>query len=142
LEKHLWRDSLEDNTGITWSWASGNTVLDASKASAYLENDGQEVINRPTNKPWRRGLIVLETSTGNEYTFDSDNDGNPEYAPFLFTGTKSGNRYPPLIIPIENQEGNINDVIFAQSLYQYQAGWNYQEQNCSAGSLVPNIYFR
>ncbi|MFK7801717.1 MAG: PQQ-binding-like beta-propeller repeat protein [Anaerolineae bacterium] len=65
-------------------------------------------------KPWRRGVIVLNTSNGQEFTFDSDNDGKPEYAPFLFAGTKSGNRYPPLVI---------NNELYAQNMSSVQTGW-------------------
>ena len=28
---------------------------------------------------------------------DFDNDGKPEYAPILWVGTHSGNRYPPIV---------------------------------------------
>jgi hypothetical protein len=122
----------EDITGITWDWSSGKTVLDASKAAIYLENDGQEVVNRPTNKPWRRGLIVLNSSNGKEFTFDSDNDGFPEFAPFLFAGTKSGNRYPPLVIPAKNQSGATNDVLFAQNFYQFREGWEISKAKLAA----------
>lgn len=66
------------------------------------------------NKPWRRGVIVLNTSNGQEYTFDSDNDNQPEYAPFMFAGTKSGNRYPPLVI---------NNNLYAQNMSAVSSGW-------------------
>ncbi|NLE99444.1 MAG: PQQ-binding-like beta-propeller repeat protein [Anaerolineales bacterium] len=48
-------------------------------------------------KPWRRTVIVLHRATGQELTLDSEPDGKPEYAPFLWHGTHSGNRYPPII---------------------------------------------
>jgi hypothetical protein len=112
-----------DTTGIAWSWQNGKTVVDASKVTEYLEDDGQSKVNRPTNKPWRRGVIVLNAATGGEYTFDSDHDSHPEYAPFLFAGTKSGNRYPPLIIPTTGANGSLNDVIYAQDMYQKYGGW-------------------
>jgi hypothetical protein len=112
-----------DTTGISWDWANGNTVVDASKVTDYLEDDGQVLLNRPTNKPWRRGVIVLNIANGTEFTFDSDDDGNPEYAPFLFTGTYSGNHYPPLVIPTQNANGVVNDLLYVQNLFQYQSGY-------------------
>ncbi|MCB0213613.1 MAG: PQQ-like beta-propeller repeat protein, partial [Anaerolineae bacterium] len=111
-----------DSTGIQWSWGNGKSVVDASKVTEYLEDDGQAKVNRSTNKPWRRGVIALNISNGAEYTFDSDNDGRPEYAPFMFVGTKSGNRYPPLVIP-QGINGQIRDVLYAQNFYQYEADW-------------------
>lgn len=124
--------SEADTTGITWSWENGKTVIDASKVTEYLENDGQAKVNRPTNKPWRRSLVVLDIENGKEYTFDSDKDGHPEYAPFLFTGTKSGNRYPPLIIPTRNNQGDLGEVLYAQNLFQYQEGWGISSAKLAA----------
>jgi hypothetical protein len=34
---------------------------------------------------------------GSEFTFDSDRDGHPEYAPVAWWGSRSGNRYPPIV---------------------------------------------
>ncbi len=116
--------SAGDTTGLAWSWAKGKTVVDASKATEYLENNGQERVNRPTNKPWRRTVIILNIADGGEYTFDSDGDSFPEYAPLLYAGTKSGNRYPPLVIPTKNEQGQLNDVLYAQNMESYQPGWS------------------
>jgi outer membrane biosynthesis protein TonB len=116
--------SSGDNTGIQWSWGSGKSVVDASKVTEYLENDGQVRTNRPTNKPWRRGVIVLNVMDGTEYTFDSDNDGHPEYSPFLFVGVESGNRYPPLIIPTKDDQGSVNEVMYAQNFHEYRSGYS------------------
>ncbi|HMR67455.1 MAG TPA: PQQ-like beta-propeller repeat protein [Anaerolineae bacterium] len=117
--------SSVDTTGLTWLWPKGESVIDAAKVTEYLEDDGQVKLNRPTNKPWRRGVIVLDVSNGVEYTFDSDEDGQPEYAPFLFAGTKSGNRYPPLVIPTKKADGVRSDVLYAQNFYDYvfNDGW-------------------
>lgn len=70
------------------SWSNGAPVRDLSQVINYLEE-----------KPWRRVLIILNRSDGREYTFDSDGDGKPEYAPVTMWGTHSGNRYPPLVGP-------------------------------------------
>jgi len=83
--------------GPAQDWSNGRRVLDAARVAEYLENN-------PTpdpfkHKPWRRTVIVLNTSNGSEYTFDSDGDGFTEYAPIVHWGTKSGNRYPPVVGP-------------------------------------------
>jgi hypothetical protein len=63
---------------------------------------------------------------------DSDRDGYPEYAPFLFAGTKSGNRYPPLIIPTQNDSGATHDVLYAQNFDTYQSGWSISRGRLAA----------
>lgn len=130
-----------DTTGIPWNWGNNQTVVNAAKVTEYLEDDGQTRLNRSTNKPWRRGVIVLNTANGQEYTFDSDRDGHPEYAPFLFTGTKSGNRYPPLVIPMQNTTGGLNDVIYAQNFDEYRSGWGISRSRLTAWQLgTPYIH--
>lgn len=67
-------------------WASGTTTMDLDKAIDHMEQ-----------KPWRRTMFFLNRSDGQEIQFDLDNDGTPEYAPILWAGTRSGNRYPPIV---------------------------------------------
>lgn len=67
-------------------WAPGTVAVDVSRIVQYLEK-----------KPWRRTHFVLDRYTGTEYTFDSDGDGRPEYAPIAWCGTYGGNRYPPVV---------------------------------------------
>jgi hypothetical protein len=68
-------------------WVAGTLTVDASRITDYFEE-----------RPWRRTYFVLNRSTGQEFTFDSDSDGQVEYAPILWSGsTHSGNRYPPVI---------------------------------------------
>lgn len=73
--------------------------------AAYLER-----------KPWRKSTIVLNTSNGQEYTQDVNNNGTPDFAPFLFTGTKSTNKYPPVVL---------NGELYAQNMSRARDGWNY-----------------
>jgi hypothetical protein len=61
-------------------------TMDATQALQYLEE-----------RPWRRVYYVLDTQTGQEITFDFDQDGMPEYAPFLKVGTNSGTVYPAVV---------------------------------------------
>ncbi|MCC6165920.1 MAG: PQQ-binding-like beta-propeller repeat protein [Caldilineaceae bacterium] len=114
--------SASDTAGVTWRWKKGATVINASRITEYLENDGQAQVNRPTNKPWRRTVVVLDAATGAEFSFDSDTDGYPEYAPFLYAGTKSGNRYPPLVIPTTGADATVGPVIYAQNMYSNVPG--------------------
>jgi outer membrane protein assembly factor BamB len=78
-------------------WARGKPVLDASRIAQYLEDNPNSDPNY--HKPWRRVLVVLNQLNGKEYTFDSDNDGYPEYTPVAMWGTHSGTLYPPLAGP-------------------------------------------
>lgn len=65
--------------------------------NAAGEIDATHVLNYFEEKPWRRTYLVLDRATGQEITFDFDSDGNSEYAPILWHGTHSGNRYPPVV---------------------------------------------
>jgi hypothetical protein len=82
-------------------WAEKTCAIDTSKPNT-VNLDGQPTITIPISeyfeqKPWRRTYFVLDASTGKEYTSDFDQDGKPEYAPVLWQGTHSGNRYPPVV---------------------------------------------
>lgn len=88
--------------------SNGFQVVDASSVLEYLEED--PAADPFKHKPWRRVFVVLNQSNGQEYRFDTDNDGNLEYAPFAWWGTNSGNRYPPIAGP--------DGTLYAGSLYQ------------------------
>ena len=89
-------------------WAHGNSVIDGSRITEYLEDNPNQ--DAHLHKPWRRVYIVLNADDGSEYTFDSDGDGYPEYAPVAFWGTTSGNRYPPLV----GQDG----ILYQSNVYE------------------------
>ena len=76
------------NTGtVAGDWPAGTVTMDASAIIRYYQN-----------KPYRRRVFLLNRTDGSEYTFDSNGDGVPEYAPFTFSGiTQSGPKYPPVI---------------------------------------------
>jgi hypothetical protein len=90
-------------------WVPGTPTINTSKPTVtnngsttpiteYFEDDGHIDFSRHDHKPWRRTYFVLNRANGKELTFDSDRDGNPEYAPILWFGTQgSGNRYPPVV---------------------------------------------
>ncbi|HNB50383.1 MAG TPA: PQQ-binding-like beta-propeller repeat protein [Anaerolineales bacterium] len=79
-------------------WAVGTPTIDASKPTSTSNGQTQAITEYFEEKPWRRTYFVFNRLTGEEYTTDFDNDGQPEYAPFLWIGLKgAGNRYPPVI---------------------------------------------
>lgn len=84
-------------------WAAGTRTINAASISQYYEANAL-----------RRSTFVLNQSNGRERTYDSDRDGRPEYAPFLFFGTQSGNRYPPVV--------GADDVIYQSNNYIYSSG--------------------
>lgn len=77
------------------SWSNGKQVIEASRMTEYLEDN--PAIHPDVHKPWRRALVMLEVNTGQEYFFDSDNDGFREFLPAGYWGTGSGNRYPAIV---------------------------------------------
>jgi outer membrane protein assembly factor BamB len=74
-------------------WVEGTPTIDTSKSNA----GSVPITEYFEDKPWRRTYFVLNRATGQEVTYDFDGDGQPEYAPILWLGTHSGNRYPPVI---------------------------------------------
>ncbi len=83
------------------NWAAGTTTIRANAIIQYFEE-----------KPHRRTYFMLQRSNGHEYTFDSDGDGSPEYAPILYFGAKNGTRYPPAV----GRDG----VIYQANNYLYE----------------------
>jgi len=112
---HLDREDIYENPDGTYppngtpvgpvtTEPDGSITIDAGKITEYFEEPTDEEkredpagLNRKNHKPWRRTVFYLDRSTGEEYTFDSDGDGQPEYAPILYQGTRSGTRYPPIV---------------------------------------------
>ncbi|MCP4360525.1 MAG: PQQ-binding-like beta-propeller repeat protein, partial [Chloroflexi bacterium] len=78
-------------------WASGTATIDMSKPNVTANGSTTAVTEYLEAKPWRRTYFVLDRATGNEITYDFDNDNNLEYAPILWVGTHSGTRYPPVV---------------------------------------------
>ena len=89
-------------------WAHGFPVVDASRITEYTENNPNP--DPYKHKPWRRLYIMLNISDGTEFTYDLDGDGYGEYVPFVSWGTKSGNRYPPIVGP--------DNILYAGNLYE------------------------
>ncbi len=103
-------------------WSNGYPVLDASAVAQYLENNPAS--NPYQHKYWRRTYIVLNQNNGSEFTYDSDLDGYPEYMPYAFWGSNSGNRYPPIV--------GQDNILYANNFYQKSGdsqgrvmGWNF-----------------
>ncbi len=73
-------------------WAPGTRTIDASRIYNYFDA-----------KPWRRTVFVLNQSNGSETA----------KAPVLWTGTASGNRYPPVV--------GVDGVLYQQNNYTSDA---------------------
>jgi hypothetical protein len=78
-------------------WAAGTPTIDTSKPTVTANGSTVPITEYFEQYPWRRTVFVLHQATGEEYTTDFNNNGKSEYAPFLWFGTASGNRYPPAI---------------------------------------------
>jgi hypothetical protein len=79
-------------------WAAGTPTIDTSKSTVTENGKTTPITEYFEEKPWRRTVFVLDRFTGTEYITDFDNDGKPEYAPFLWFGSDgAGNRYPPIV---------------------------------------------
>jgi outer membrane protein assembly factor BamB len=93
------------STNIPGDWMPGTVVMDASIITDYYQS-----------RPDRRTVFVLDGTTGQEFTFDSNGDSQPEYAPFSWSGvTHSGSKYPPVI--------NGVDGVYYQGTAYYSGGW-------------------
>ena len=93
------------SSNISGDWVPGTVVINASKITNYFQN-----------RPDRRTVFVLNANNGQEYTFDSNGDSIPEYAPFTWSGvTQGGNKYPPVI--------NGVDGVYYQGTAYYSGGW-------------------
>ncbi len=78
-------------------WAIGTTTINTSLPNYTSNGSTTPITEYFEEKPWRRTYFVLDSTSGEEATYDFDNDGQPEYAPILWFGTHSGNRFPPVV---------------------------------------------
>lgn len=82
---------------VPGDWVWGTPTIDMSEANHTRRGSTTPVTEYFESKPWRRTYFVLELSSGLEVTYDFDSDGKKEYAPILWLGNDSGNRYPPVV---------------------------------------------
>jgi outer membrane protein assembly factor BamB len=75
---------------VSGAWAPGTVTINASRIRNYL-----------IDKPFRKSVFVLNQTNGQE--------NSNSLAPLLFGGTKSGNRYPPVI--------GSDGVLYQQNIY-------------------------
>ena len=93
------------STSISGDWVPGTVAINAKILTNYFES-----------RPDRRTIFVLDGTTGQEFTFDSDGDGKVEYAPFIQSGvTHSGSKYPPIVNGI--------DGVYYQDTAYIAPGW-------------------
>lgn len=90
-------------------WATGTPTINTSQSTFTGNGHTTAITEYLEQKPWRRTFLVLNRYSGEEYTTDFDNDGQPEYAPVLWQGTHSGNRFPPVV--------GADDVIYTANNY-------------------------
>ena len=90
-------------------WAQNTPTINASESEITPNGSTTPITEYFEQKPWRRSYFVLNKNTGDEYTTDFDGDGKPEYAPILWQGTYSGNRYPPVV--------GIDNVLYQSNNY-------------------------
>src|SRR6266498_891146 len=60
-------------------WAAGTTTLDTSRPNITPNGQTTPITEYFEQKPWRRTVFVLDRYTGQEATYDFDQDGQPEY---------------------------------------------------------------
>ncbi len=96
-------------------WTAGTTLMDATKAISYFET-----------YPQRRTSFILNATTGQEYTYDSNGNDKPEYTSFTLTNvTGSGNRYPA-IVGIDGILYSANTYISDQYIPRgFLVGWKF-----------------
>jgi outer membrane protein assembly factor BamB len=105
-------------------WISGTPTIDTSRSNVTSNGSTKPITEYLESKPWRRTYFVLDRSNGKEVTFDFDRDGKAEYAPILWVGTYSGNRYPPVV--------GVDGVVYQGNNYKsdpsiaggHISGWN------------------
>lgn len=116
----IWPNRTTEPRGTLFGPRNPDGTVDATRVLQYFEA-----------KPWRRTYIILDRQTGHEVTFDFDGDGNPEYAPVLWHGTHSGNRYPPVV--------GSDNVLYQSNTYMSDewipagqvSGWAYGSSSIS-----------
>jgi outer membrane protein assembly factor BamB len=79
------------------AWAPGTPTIDTSQPNITSNGQTVPITEYFESKPWRRTYFVLDRSSGTEVKYDFDRDGKEEFAPILWLGTRSGNRYPPVV---------------------------------------------
>ncbi len=115
------------------SWSNGKGVLDMGRMTEYTENNPQRLPYQ--HKPWRRNYVILNTSDGSEYTFDSDGDGYGEYMPIAYYGTKNGTRYPP-VVGADNKLYAVTGFYGLNQEHGYVVGWNFGTKYVNYFSLL------
>jgi hypothetical protein len=93
----------------TGEWAQNTPTSNTSLPEVTQNGSTTPITEYLENYPWRRTYFVLNKFSGVEYTTDFDGDGKPEYAPILWLGSNSQNRYPPVI--------GIDNVIYQANNY-------------------------
>lgn len=104
---HNYRGFLEPAYGFDLQGrelADVYAAIPEGQTIAPIQPDGSMDVTRVLEyfeqKPWRRTYFVLDAASGEEFTFSyqrQDGTTGTSFAPILWHGTHSGNRYPPLV---------------------------------------------
>jgi outer membrane protein assembly factor BamB len=95
-----------ESTAVGGDWASGTTSIDMAGWPGQYS-----IISYLEDRPNRHFVHVLDAADGQEFTFDSDGDGRPEYPPFIWSGvTHGGSKFPPIV-------NGIDGVYYQQTAY-------------------------
>ena len=100
LDREVWQgiNKYGDSAGTcpsgTYIGVLSNGVINTSTKNSCM---AYSISSYFSSKPHRRSLFVLDAGSGKEADFTGD--GKADYAPFLWMGSQSGNRYPSLILP-------------------------------------------
>ncbi|PIR43918.1 hypothetical protein COV24_00105 [candidate division WWE3 bacterium CG10_big_fil_rev_8_21_14_0_10_32_10] len=120
-----------------WVWSSGTNTIDTSKPNDVGNGPTNTISGYFENKPYRRTVFVLDAATGGEltysYTREDGTTGNT-YAPYLWSGTSSGPRYPAVV--------GGDGVIYMQNNYRSDlwiaggglSGWKFGTPILSIGN--------
>jgi len=90
---------------VSGDWVPGTVTMDISIITNYFANYSH-----------RRTVFVLDSSTGQEFSFTDAKSGKKTFAPFAWSGvTSAGNKYPPVI-------NGVDGVYYQQTPYDF-GGW-------------------
>jgi len=144
--------------GTTNGWVQGTTVIDTSKPNDVGNGNTYPATEYFENKPWRRLYMVLSANNGTELTYSyqrTDGTSGSTYAPILWSGTKWGNREPPVVgydgILYQQAMTESNNGIVGGNIVGWKlgtpllndpiSGWNAFDEEMSYSSAGTMLYW-
>jgi hypothetical protein len=111
-------------------------LLDISKDYTGNNASGLGLNGYLENNPEHHTVFIVDTTTGSEAAFNINGNAKPDFAPFVWFGTQSGNRFPMVISGASGQ----GSIIYGANAYSYLdgiinrgglAGWKFGTQYMS-----------